>query len=73
LQLYHPPLFFSTGVPSAGTFLLIAAGCDMKESSGKMVHSRAGTTLDIYTHLSEKVQQTPLIWMREAIKKLGKR
>lgn len=40
-----------------GASLLIAAGCDVKEVSGRLGHSRASTTLDIYTHLFEKAQQ----------------
>ena len=40
-----------------GASLLIAAGCDVKEVSGRLGHSRASTTLDTYTHLFEKVQQ----------------
>lgn len=40
-----------------GASLLIAAGCDVKEVSGRLGHSRASTTLDTYTHLFEKAAQ----------------
>ncbi len=40
-----------------GASLLIDAGCDVKEVSGRLGHSRASTTLDVYTHLFEKAQQ----------------
>ena len=40
-----------------GASLLIAAGCDVKEVSDRLGHSRASTTLDTYTHLFEKAAQ----------------
>lgn len=40
-----------------GASLLIASGCDVKEVSGRLGHSRASTTLDTYTHLFERVEQ----------------
>jgi len=40
-----------------GASILIDAGCDVKEVSGRLGHSRASTTLDVYTHLFEKAQQ----------------
>lgn len=40
-----------------GASILIDAGCDVKEVSSRLGHSRASTTLDIYVHQFEKAQQ----------------
>lgn len=50
-----------------GASLLIAAGCDVKEVSGRLGHSRTSTTLDTYTHLFEKAQQHTADVMSAAI------
>ena len=55
-----------------GASLLIAAGCDVKEVSGHMGHSRASTTLDTYAHLFEKVQEHTSEVMRNALTKKKK-
>lgn len=55
-----------------GASLLIAAGCDVKEVSGRLGHSRTSTTLDTYTHLFEKVQQHTADVMSAAIKRAKK-
>ena len=55
-----------------GASLLIAAGCDVKEVSGRLGHSRTSTTLDIYTHLFEKVQQHTADVMSAAIERAKK-
>lgn len=55
-----------------GASMLIAAGCDVKEVSSRLGHSRASTTLDTYTHLFEKVQQHTTDVMRAAIDKTRK-
>lgn len=52
-----------------GASLLIAAGCDVKEVSGRLGHSRTSTTLDTYTHLFERVQQHTADVMSAAIAK----
>lgn len=50
-----------------GASLLIASGCDVKEVSGRLGHSRTSTTLDTYTHLFEKAQQHTADVMSAAI------
>lgn len=50
-----------------GASLLIAAGCDVKEVSARLGHSRASTTLDKYTHLFEKAAQHTTDAMTNAI------
>lgn len=40
-----------------GASLRIAGGCSVKEVSAAMGHSRASTTLDIYSHLFKKAEQ----------------
>ena len=50
-----------------GASLLIASGCDIKEVSGRLGHSRASTTLDIYTHLFEKAAQHTIDVLTSAI------
>ncbi len=55
-----------------GASLLIAAGCDVKEVSGRLGHSRTSTTLDTYTHLFEKAQQHTADVMSAAIAKARK-
>ena len=50
-----------------GASLLIAAGCDVKEVSAHLGHSRASTTLDKYTHLFEKASQHTAEAMATAI------
>ena len=40
-----------------GASILINAGCDVKEVSSRLGHSRTSTTLDIYVHQFEKAQQ----------------
>jgi integrase len=40
-----------------GASIRIAEGCDVKEVSAAMGHSRASTTLDIYSHLFKKAEQ----------------
>ena len=52
-----------------GASLLIAAGCDVKEVSARLGHSRASTTLDKYTHLFEKASQHTTDVMTSAIRK----
>ena len=52
-----------------GASLLIASGCDVKEVSARLGHSRASTTLDKYTHLFEKAAQHTTDVMTDAIKK----
>ena len=47
-QLKDVPLY---SLRHTGASLLIAAGCDVKEVSGRLGHSRASTTLDTYTHM----------------------
>ena len=68
-QLKDVPLY---SLRHTGASLLIAAGCDVKEVSGRLGHSRASTTLDTYTHLFEKVQQHTTDVMRAAIEKARK-
>ena len=51
-----------------GASLLIALGADVKEVSNRLGHSRASTTLDIYTHLFETAAQHTADIMSEAIK-----
>lgn len=51
----------------SGASLLIAAGCDVKEVSAWLGHSRASTTLDIYSHLFEKAAQHTADTMTNAI------
>lgn len=55
-----------------GASLLIAAGCDVKEVSGRLGHSRASTTLNTYTHLFEKAQQHTADVMSAAISQARK-
>ena len=52
-----------------GASLLIAAGCDVKEVSARLGHSRASTTLDKYTHLFEKASQHTTDVMAGAIRR----
>ena len=68
-QEYHlkdVPLY---SLRHTGASLLIASGCDVKEVSGRLGHSRASTTLDIYAHLFETVQQHTTDVMTSAISK----
>ena len=53
-----------------GPSLLIAAGCDVKEVSSRLGHSRASTTLDIYTHVFEKAARHSTDVMTAEIDKL---
>ena len=63
-ELKDVPLY---SLRHTGASLLIAAGCDVKEVSGRLGHSRASTTLDRYTHLFEKVSQHTTDVMSAAI------
>lgn len=63
-QLKDVPLY---SLRHTGASLLIAAGCDVKEVSGRLGHSRTSTTLDTYTHLFEKAQQHTADVMSAAI------
>ena len=68
-ELKDVPLY---SLRHTGASLLIASGCDVKEVSGHMGHSRASTTLDTYTHLFEKVQRHATEVIRAAIEKAKK-
>jgi integrase len=63
-QLKDVPLY---SLRHTGASLMIAAGCDVKEVSGRLGHSRTSTTLDTYTHLFEKAQQHTADIMSAAI------
>ncbi len=65
-QLKDVPLY---SLRHTGASLLIAAGCDVKEVSDRLGHSRTSTTLDTYTHLFEKAQQHTADVMSAAIAK----
>ena len=58
------------GFRHTGPSLLIAAGCNVKEVSSRLGHSRTSTTLDIYTHLFEKAAQHGTDVMMTEIQKL---
>ena len=68
-QLKDVPLY---SLRHTGASLLIASGCDVKEVSGRLGHSRTSTTLDTYTHLFEKAQQHSADVMSAAIAKARK-
>ena len=56
-----------------GASLLIESGCSIEEVSRRLGHSRASTTLDIYTHLFEKASQHTTDVMTDAIAKARKK
>ena len=56
-----------------GASLLIESGCSIEEVSRRLGHSRASTTLDIYTHLFEKASQHTTNVMTDAIAKARKK
>lgn len=56
-----------------GASLLIESGCTIEEVSRRLGHSRASTTLDIYTHLFEKASQHTTDVMTNAIAQARKK
>ncbi len=67
--LKNAPLY---SLRHTGASLLIENGCDVKEVSRRLGHSRTSTTLDIYTHLFEKASLHTTEVMTDAIEKARK-